>query len=30
MKNGEKVRLVDFKDGQIIPWQGVVPLIDGK
>ena len=30
IEKGEKVRLVDFKGGKIIPWKGVVPVIDGK
>jgi len=30
IEKGEKVRLVDFKGGQIIPWKGVIPVIDGK
>jgi hypothetical protein len=30
IERGEKVRLVDFKGSQIIPWEGVVPVIEGK
>jgi hypothetical protein len=30
MEKDEKVCLVDFRGGQIIPWEGVVPVIEGK
>jgi len=30
MVRGEKVPVVDFKDGEAVPWQGVVPVLPDK
>jgi hypothetical protein len=30
IQKGEKVPVVDFKNGQLMTWKGVVPVIDGK
>ena len=30
IQNGDKVPVVSFKNGKVIPWKGVVPVIDGK
>ncbi|MBW1981160.1 MAG: hypothetical protein JRJ12_08045 [Deltaproteobacteria bacterium] len=30
MEKGEKVPVVDFKKGKIVPWKGVVPVVQGK
>jgi hypothetical protein len=30
MAKGEKVPVVDFKEGKVVPWKGVVPLVRGK
>jgi hypothetical protein len=30
IQKGEKVPVVDFKNGQLITWKGVVPVVDGK
>ena len=27
---GEKVPVVDYKNGQVVTWKGVVPVVDGK
>jgi hypothetical protein len=30
IKSGENVQVVGFKDGQVIPWNGVVPVLKDK
>jgi hypothetical protein len=30
IQKGEKVPVVDFKNGQLITWKGVVPVVAGK
>ncbi|RZB33496.1 MAG: hypothetical protein SRB1_01123 [Desulfobacteraceae bacterium Eth-SRB1] len=27
---GNKVTVVDFKDGKVVPWKGVVPVVPDK
>jgi hypothetical protein len=30
IQKGENIPVVDFKNGQLITWKGVVPVVDGK
>jgi hypothetical protein len=30
IQKGENIPVVDFKNGQLITWKGVVPVIDGQ
>ena len=30
MAKGNRVPVVDFKDGKIVPWKGVVPVVPNR
>jgi len=30
MAKGNKVTVVDFKNGKVVPWKGVVPVVPDK